>query len=143
MKKTLLIITVLAGIGLSSCSKPGCTDIDATNYSAKAKTSDGSCTYSEKLIIWQSAATSDLLVQAGITGISIYIDGTLAGSFLATNYWTGTPSCSQTGNVSATIDMGNIPSKMVTLEYKDQDGTSLATDNVLVTSGACNTFEIQ
>lgn len=143
MKKTLLIITVLAGIGLSSCSKPGCTDIDATNYSAKAKTNDGSCTYSEKLIIWQSAATSDLLVQAGITGISIYIDGTLAGSFLATNYWTGTPSCSQTGNVSATIDMGNIPSKIVTLEYKDQDGTSLATDNVLVTAGACNTFEIQ
>jgi hypothetical protein len=45
MKKTLLMITVLAGLGLSSCSKPGCTDIDATNYSAKAKTNDGSCNY--------------------------------------------------------------------------------------------------
>jgi hypothetical protein len=143
MKKTLLIITVLAGIGLSSCSKPGCTDIDATNYSEKAKTEDGSCTYSEKLIIWQSEATSNLLVQAGITGISIYIDGALAGSFLTTNYWTGTPSCSQAGNVSATIDMGYVSSKIVTLEYKDQDGTSLATENILVTAGTCNTFEIQ
>lgn len=143
MKKNLLIITVLAGIGLSSCSKPGCTDIDATNYSEKAKTNDGSCTYSEKLIIWQSYATSQLIQQAGISGISIYIDGSLAGSFLTTNYWTGTPSCDQTGNVSATIDMGNLSSKIVTLEYKDQDGTSLATENVLVTAGTCNTFEIQ
>lgn len=143
MKKTLLTLTVLAGLGLSSCSKPGCTDIDATNYSEKAKTNDGSCTYSEKLIIWQSNSTSLLLQQAGISGISIYIDGSLAGSFLSTNYWTGTPTCDQAGNVSATIDMGHNKTKVVSIEYKDQDGVSLATDAVTVTAGACNTFEIQ
>lgn len=143
MKKTLLIITVLAGLGLSSCSKPGCTDIDATNYSEKAKNDDGSCSYSEKLIIWQSSATSDILQQAGITGISIYLDDALAGSFLTSNYWTGTPTCSQAGNVSATIDMGSLSSKIVALEYKDQDGISLATESILVTAGTCNTFEIQ
>lgn len=143
MKKTLLTLTVLAGLGLSSCSKPGCTDIDATNYSEKAKTNDGSCTYSEKLIIWQSNSTSQLLQQAGISGISIYIDGSLAGSFLTTNYWTGTPTCDQAGNVSATIDMGQNKTKVVSIEYKDQDGVSLATDAVTVTAGACNTFEIQ
>lgn len=143
MKITLLTLTVLAGLGLSSCSKPGCTDIDATNYSEKAKTNDGSCTYSEKLIIWQSNSTSLLLQQAGISGISIYIDGSLAGSFLTTNYWTGTPTCDQAGNVSATIDMGYNKTKVVSIEYKDQDGVSLATDAVTVTAGACNTFEIQ
>jgi hypothetical protein len=143
MKKTLLTLTVLAGLGLSSCSKPGCTDIDATNYSEKAKTNDGSCNFSEKLIIWQSNSTSQLLQQAGISGISIYIDGSLAGSFLTTNYWTGTPTCDQAGNVSATIDMGQNKTKVVSIEYKDQDGVSLATDAVTVTAGACNTFEIQ
>jgi hypothetical protein len=143
MKKTLLIITVLAGIGLSSCSKPGCTDIDATNYSEKAKKDDGSCSYSEKLIIWQSYATSQLIQQAGITGLSIYVDGSLAGSFLATNYWTGTPSCSQAGNVSATIEMGLNKFKVVTIEYRDQDGTFLGTELITVTAGTCNTFEIQ
>ena len=143
MKKTLLIITVLAGIGLSSCSKPGCTDIDATNYSEKAKKDDGSCSYSEKLIIWQSEATSQLIQQAGITGLSIYVDGSLAGSFLATNYWTGTPSCSQAGNASATIDMGQNKTKLVSIEYRDQSGTSLGTDLITVTAGTCNTFEIQ
>jgi hypothetical protein len=143
MKKTLLTLTVLAGLGLSSCSKPGCTDIDATNYSEKAKTNDGSCNFSEKLIIWQSNSTSQLLQQAGISGISIYIDGSLAGSFLTTNYWTGTPTCDQAGNVSATIDMGHNKTKVVSIEYKDQDGVSLATDAITVTAGACNTFEIQ
>ncbi|MEN9971822.1 MAG: hypothetical protein RIS20_169 [Bacteroidota bacterium] len=143
MKKTLLMITVLAGLGLSSCSKPGCTDIDATNYSAKAKTNDGSCNYSEKLIIWQSASTSQLIQQAGITGLSVYVDGSLAGSFLSTNYWTGAPSCSQSGNVSATIDMGHNTSKIVSIEYKDQNGTSLGTDLITVTAGTCNTYEIQ
>jgi hypothetical protein len=143
MKKTFLTLTVLAGLGLSSCSKPGCTDIDATNYSEKAKTNDGSCNFSEKLIIWQSNSTSQLLQQAGISGISIYIDGSLAGSFLTTNYWTGTPTCDQAGNVSATIDMGQNKTKVVSIEYKDQDGVSLAADAVTVTAGACNTFEIQ
>jgi hypothetical protein len=143
MKKTLLMIAVMAGLGLSSCSKPGCTDMDATNYSEKAKKDDGSCSYSEKLIIWQSEATSQLIQQAGITGLSIYIDGSLAGSFLSTNYWTSAPSCSQAGNVSATIDMGQNKTKLVSIEYKDQSGTSLGTDLITVTAGTCNTFEIQ
>lgn len=143
MKKTLLTLMVLAGLGMTNCSKPGCTDIDATNYSEKAKTNDGSCNYSEKLIIWQSYSTSQLIQQAGITGISVYVDGSLAGSFLSSNYWTGTPSCSQTGNVSATIDMGHNKTKVVSIEYKDQNGISLATDVVTVTAGACNTYEIQ
>lgn len=142
MKKTLLTLTVLAGLGLSSCSKPGCTDIDATNYSEKAKTNDGSCTYSEKLIIWQSSTTSDFFIQNGITGISVYVDGSLAGSFLTTNYWTGTPTCDQAGNVSATIDMGQNNSKTVVLELKNQNGVSLGTDVVTVSAGTCNTFEL-
>jgi len=54
-----------------------------------------------------------------------------------------TPDCSQSGNVSAVIDMGQNKSKVVSIEYKDQDGTSIATDVITVTAGTCNTFEIQ
>jgi hypothetical protein len=142
MKKNILLFSVLVGIGLTSCSKPGCTDIDATNYSEKAKTNDGSCSYSEKLILWQSSATSQLVQQAGITGISVYIDGDLAGSFLATNYWTGEPTCDQSGNVSASIDMGHNKSKVVMIEYKDQNGTSLGSEVFTVNAGTCNILEL-
>lgn len=136
-------MTVVAGLGFSSCSKPGCTDYQATNYSDKAKTNDGSCNYSEKLILWQNSTTSDLFTQAGVTGLNVYIDGSLSGSFLTTTYWTGTPSCSQSGNASATIDMGHNKSKSVVIELRDQDGVSLGTDVVTVTAGTCNTYEIQ
>jgi hypothetical protein len=142
MKKTLLIITVLAGIGLSSCSNPGCTDIDATNYSAKAKTNDGSCTYSEKLVIWQSSATSLLEQADGITGVQIYIDGQFSGSFLSTNYFTAEPTCSQTGNFSTTIDMGNYNTDYITLEFKDQNGNLIDSQLYNMIAGTCNTYEI-
>jgi hypothetical protein len=39
--------------------------------------------------------------------------------------------------------MGLNKLKVVTIEYRDQDGTSLGTDVITVTAGTCNTFEIQ
>jgi hypothetical protein len=142
MKKTLLIIAVLVGLGSSSCSKPGCTDIDATNYSEKAKKDDGSCTYSEKVIFWQDAATSQLLVNAGITGLKLYIDGQLIGSCLSSVYWTGAPSCSQSGNFNVQIDMGLNTSKLITYEIQDNNGTVLVTNDYLVTTGGCNVISM-
>ena len=119
-----------------------CTDIDATNYSEKAKKDDGSCTYSEKLVIWQSAATSLLEQNDGITGVQIFIDGQFSGSFLSTNYFTAEPTCSQTGNFSTTIDMGSNHSKYVYLEFKDQNGNVIDSYNYYMLAGTCNTHEI-
>ena len=135
-------MTVIAGLGFSSCSKPGCTDSVAKNYSAKAKKDDGSCVYSEKLVIWQTAATALLEQNDGITGIQIYINGQLSGSFLSTNYFTAEPSCSQTGNFNTTIDMGKDDTKYVYLEIKDQNGIVIDAFNYMMIAGTCNTFEI-
>ncbi len=48
MKKEIL--TPLIGLSLifSSCNKEGCTDINAANYSSKAKTDNGKCIYQNK-----------------------------------------------------------------------------------------------
>ncbi|WP_159038327.1 hypothetical protein [Brumimicrobium mesophilum] len=46
MKNTKIIIsslTLVFGLGLSSCKKEGCTDPTATNYNAEAEKDDGSC----------------------------------------------------------------------------------------------------
>ena len=140
-------ITKIGLIGLLtftmfSCAKPGCTDPTAQNYSTEAKKDDGSCTYSEKVIFWQDQATSEIVQNAGITGLYVYIDGQLAGSTLASNYWTGAPSCEQSGNISAEIDMGMLTSKLITYEVKDNNGNSLVTDTYLVTAGNCHVIQL-
>lgn len=43
--KTLIALTIVGATLVSSCKKKGCTDHHATNYDAKAKKDDGSCTY--------------------------------------------------------------------------------------------------
>lgn len=138
-KISMLSIVVLS---LYSCEKPGCTDVDAINYSESAKKDDGSCLYKEKLIFWQDQTTSQAVQNAGITGLYIYVDGQLIGSTLATNYWTGTPSCSQSGNVNTEIDMGNQIVKTISYEIKDNNGNSLVSDTYTMISGDCNIIQM-
>jgi hypothetical protein len=48
MKQTKIIIaslTLVFGLGFSSCKKEGCTDPVATNYNAEAEKDDGSCEF--------------------------------------------------------------------------------------------------
>lgn len=142
--KLLTKISMLGIVALSmfSCAKPGCTDPDAVNYSSAAKKDDGTCLYKEKLIFWQDQSTSELLQNAGITGLYVYVDGQLVGSTLATNYWTGTPSCEQSGNINTEIDMGNQIVKTISYEIKDNNGNSLVSDTYTMISGDCNIIQM-
>jgi hypothetical protein len=139
---TKISMLSIVALSLYSCAKPGCTDSDAINYSESAKKDDGSCLYKEKLIFWQDQTTSQAVQNAGITGLYIYVDGQLIGSTLATNYWTGTPSCSQSGNVNTEIDMGNQIVKTISYEIKDNNGNSLVSDTYTMISGDCNIIQM-
>lgn len=50
MNKRLVALTLLALTTTVACKKEGCTDPLAENYSEKAKTDDGSCTYGEDVV---------------------------------------------------------------------------------------------
>ncbi|MEY4991293.1 MAG: hypothetical protein RI948_159 [Bacteroidota bacterium] len=139
---TKLAFSSALALGVFSCAKPGCTDPNAVNYSASAKKDDYSCVYKEKLIFWQNLATSQLVQNAGITGLYIYVDGQLVGSTLATNYWTGQPSCEQSGNVNTEIDMGSLDSKLIEYEIKDNNGNVLVSDFYIMTAGDCNFIQM-
>ncbi|MEY4141936.1 MAG: hypothetical protein RLZZ68_1027 [Bacteroidota bacterium] len=142
MKKSVLLLC--AGIfltSLSSCKKAGCTDLKADNYSSKAKTNDGSCLYSEKLIIWQ-----DLDAAQSWNGVAsvlkIYVDGTYLGSFAASEYFTSTPDCSSSGNLNKIIDFGTATTKVVNIRVVDETDYEWYNNNVTMNAGMCFTYQI-
>ena len=104
MKKMILFFSVgILFTTLSSCKKAGCTDLKADNYSSKAKTNDGSCVYSEKLIIWQDIDAAQSW--NGLASVlKIYVDGTYLGSFAASEYFNATPDCNSNGQLNKIID---------------------------------------
>ena len=140
-KKIVVLVLAISALLVSSCRKSGCTDLDATNYSASAKQSDGSCTYSESLIFWQDQATAQSWAGFATT-LYYYVDGQLVGSSAANVYFSGTPSCSQNGLTSTEIDMGKNKSKSVNVKVIDDTGFEWWNEFISVTAGSCNYYQV-
>jgi hypothetical protein len=140
-KKFIVLMLSVTALFVSSCRKPGCIDADATNYSASAKKSDGSCTYSESLIFWQDQTTAQSWSGVATT-LYYYVDGQLVGSSAANVYFSGAPSCSQNGLASAVIDMGKNKSKTVTVRVLDDTGFEWWNEAVSVSAGTCNYYQV-
>lgn len=141
MKKFILFI----GLGLilatfNSCKKAGCTDLKADNYSSKAKTNDGSCTYSEKLIFWQNYASTQ--TWGGSAVLKIYVDGAYLGSFATSEYIATAPDCASNGQLNKTIDFGNSTTKTVNVKVLDENNYEWYNQNITMNAGSCTTYQI-
>ena len=141
MKKTILFITLILLISaVTSCKKEGCTDINAGNYSAKAKTNDGSCKYSEKLIFWQNLASTQTWGASAV--LKIYVDGTYLGSFATSEYIATIPDCASNGQLNKTIDFGYSTNKIVNITVLDETGYEWYNENITMNAGSCTTYQI-
>ena len=123
MKKILLCLLVLVSIStITSCKKEGCTDPDSINYSADAKTDNGTCEYEGKVVFWYSEATRDSLTANGAISLTYYVDGQIVGSSAANLGWTGAPNCDQTGSITVKKALGSVKNKSYAYSIKDQRG---------------------
>jgi hypothetical protein len=146
MKKTILTVMLFAlgSMTLSSCRKEGCTDIDATNFNEEADKDDGSCNYSENLIIWQDESTALTAVNLGITKYYFFIDGSMVGSANASIYCNLIePLSDGTGGLyTKLIDFGNSRSKSLTLTVKNQDLAIVANYSISMEAGLYKKFKL-
>jgi hypothetical protein len=142
MKKTILFICLgLIMTTFNSCKKEGCTDINASNYSAKAKTNDGSCQYSEKLIFWQDINAAQSWAGVAVL-LKIYVDDIYLGSFSASEYFNGTLDCASNGQLNKTIDFGYSTNKIVNIKVLDETNYEWYNNNVTMNAGSCTTYQI-
>lgn len=139
--KKITLLSILSLL-IFSCSKPGCTDPIAKNYSSSAKKDDGSCTYETKLIFWQDLAAANSWGPLSVTSLKYYVDGNYIGSSIATEYYTSQPSCSAAGQASYTINLGKNTSQSVNIKVTDQTGFTWYDEFVTVTNAECNYYQV-
>lgn len=145
MKKIILLFSIaLLSSTFTSCKKEkgGCIDSTATNYNSNANTSDNSCVYGEKLILWQSLSSAQSQLADGVTVIKWYVDDQYVGSHAAAEYSPYIPTCSSgAGQLIYTVSLGSFKTTTILLEAKDQNDFSLGTDLVTITAGSCSIYE--
>ena len=134
MKKTittigmamLICLTVFLANGCKKEKIKGCTVSSADNFKSDAEEDDGSCSYSGNIVLWYDLATANNLNTDGITSLTYYVDGSVAGSQAANLYYTAIPNCGGSGTITISKTWTGGKTKNYSFSTKDQTATVVA-----------------
>lgn len=141
-KQHFLILGIAALIAFSSCHRKGCTDLDASNYSSKAKKSDGSCHYFGDGIIWFNQTKWQQFNDESMSTVHYFLDGAEIGFKEIISYTSTPPSCGSPNGLNITMDLGKSKSKTYTLTVKKANGTVLSTHALTIIANDCSPFQL-
>ena len=141
---TLMLILAVSLFMLPSCAKKkGCMDANSVNFVSDAEEDDGSCKYQGKVIFWYGKDFADSCVAYGVNTIVIKVDGVIAGSSAASVYWVTAPSCSASGTISYTKDLGSNKTGNVSATLELGTGIGKETITIPVTLNSANSCLLQ
>lgn len=144
MKKLFkLSIVVTTLFLLQSCSSPksGCTDPNATNFSADADEDCKCCTFKGEVLFWYGKAMAQQFADQDVTALKVFVDGVLKTS-AANVYFNSTPDCGGTGTMTTTIDLGGVKNKSYEYQILDQDNNVLVEGIANYTANTCLKIQI-
>jgi len=112
----LTALSVITAFGFNSCSKPGCTDSRATNYSADVNEDDGTCVYRGDITFWCLPDVSTTLKDAGHTVLRFELEGQIVDSVVTEFFFSPTGDCGTAG--AKTIARDDLPYEYRHYKYR-------------------------
>ena len=139
----ITVISVCLAFGALSCTKPGCTDENSTNYSADANEDDGTCAYRGDITFWCLPAISTALNDAGHTELVFELEGNDVGSVTTVNFFAPGGECNTPGVF--TVAMEDLPYEYRYYKYrvKGTGGLVLYEDFIKLNANECLSIELE
>jgi hypothetical protein len=142
MNKTVITFFVLTLFVSAACNRKGCTDIDAANYSSKAKKNDNTCQYTANGMIWFDQLKWLEFNGLGMSTVHFELDGESVGFVQITSYTGTPPSCGSPKGLALTRSLGKSKSKTYTLKVKKANGDLLDTYIYSMAANECTSFKL-
>ena len=135
MKYNFLFFLAISLVFLSACKKPvpGCTNSSAENFNYEAEEDDGTCSFRGSAVFYHDQATSQQLLNDGVTNVKLYVDGNF-WDFMSPNVgFNFVPNCGHPDAMNmGNYGIGNVPSKSFTYTIKDQNENILSGGTFLI-----------
>jgi hypothetical protein len=139
--KAFFLFFLLIGIGLSSCKKMGCTDVNSMNFEKEAQKNDGSCTYEGSVGIWFDSIKAVEYFNAGVQSLTYMINGEEVGTVSSVAYGnTQSISCASPEVFLVDFSMGKAETQSFNLYVKRETGAVIDNYPLTVNGGKCTLF---
>lgn len=143
MKKIGLLLPFLAlGLSIASCTKEGCTNIEATNYSPDANQNDGSCSYKGNIVFWASPVVSDSLISLGHDFLRFEVEGEYVDSISTAVFFAAGGECNLTGTITNQRTFVGDTKRYYKYRVKGAGFETLQEDIILLNANDCEAVEI-
>ena len=142
VKYFFMVLISVSVFALQSCKTEGCTDPDSVNYNVEADIDDHSCLYEGSVVFWYNEATANNLMAADAQSLTLYVDGSVIGSYATNVYFSSSPDCTAQSVVTVTKDLGSAKSKSYSYKVIDDDDYTWWEGNINVDANTCLAFEL-
>ena len=147
-----IFFSALIFSGCKDKERPGCKDLAATNFCSDCnEEANGLCQYTGNVVFWYQYGVADSLQTLGVTSLSYYISGQLAGTsplyhmFWMPDPWFGIegPYCGEDSAVTFSRNWETQRNPSFNYSIKDQNGSERFSGNVTFNAGQCVKVQIE
>jgi hypothetical protein len=138
-----VLFIALCCLLFTNCGKKGCTDSNAATYNSKAKKDDGTCRYMGSLVFWISDSSAQEMVDDGVQGLTVYINGDIEGQISLTGQnFTEAPECGATNALTVERDLLSARTKAFSYRILDDQSVKRWAGAMTMNGNTCEKFEL-